>query len=47
MPKTVEYVGEYAFYGCEVYFESEEMPDTWSKGSIMNANSVVWGYKLK
>ena len=28
VPKSVEYVGEYAFYGCEVYFESEEMPDT-------------------
>ena len=47
VPKSVEYVGEYAFCGCDVYFESEEMPDLWSKGSIMNANSVVWGYKLK
>lgn len=47
VPESVEHVGKYAFYGCEVYFESEEMPDTWSKGSIMNANSVVWGYKLK
>ena len=46
VPKGVEYVGEYAFYGCDVYFEIEEMPDSWSKGSIMNANSVVWGYKL-